>query len=213
MPDPVKRRYRSPRRTEQAALTRAQLREAAADLFLGRGFAATTMRAVAQRAGVGERTLYDAFPTKVALFEHVVGVAIVGDEQPVAAADRPELAAALAATRDGREAVRLFTGWSADLLERAGALIMVAVESAGADPAMRRFADDGARQTRVTTAAFVRGLVAHGVLDADREAEAAATTFALCSPHVHQLLRREAGRTETQYREWLDRELAGALLE
>lgn len=211
MADPVKRRYRSPRRTEQAALTRARLREAAADLFLERGFAATTMRAVAQRAGVGERTLYDAFPTKVAMFEHVVGVAIVGDEQPVAAADRPELTAALT-TRDGREAVRLFARWSADLLERAGALIMVAVESAGADPAMRRFADDGARQTRVTTAAFVRGLVAHGVLRADREAEAAATAFALCSPHAHQLLRREAGRTEVEYREWLERMLAGALL-
>ena len=66
MPGGVKRPYRSPRRTAAAAATRAAIREAAASLFLQQGYAATTMREVAARAGVGERTLYDAFPTKAA---------------------------------------------------------------------------------------------------------------------------------------------------
>ena len=211
MSETVKRPYRSRARAEQAAATRALLREAAGRLFLERGYAATSMREVARRAGVGERTLYDAFPSKAALFEHVVGVAIVGDERPVPVAERPDHLAALA-ERDGSRAVALFADLVTDLLERAGPLIMVAVESAGADESMRSFADSGAHQSRENTGAFVRALVEHGLLDAREEAAAAAGMFAVCSPHVHQIMRRHAGRTAAQYREWLEATLAATLL-
>ena len=53
------------------------------------------MRGVATAAGVGERTLYDAFPNKAALFAHTLGVAIVGDEDDVPVARRREVRAAL----------------------------------------------------------------------------------------------------------------------
>ncbi|HEX5406405.1 MAG TPA: helix-turn-helix domain-containing protein [Pseudonocardiaceae bacterium] len=59
MADPVKRAYRSPAR----AATRARIREAATRLFVAQGYVATTLRQVAAAAGVGERTLYDAFPS------------------------------------------------------------------------------------------------------------------------------------------------------
>ena len=66
MADDVKRAYRSEARAASAAATRARIRDAAARLFVERGYVATTMREVASAAGVGERTLYDAFPTKAA---------------------------------------------------------------------------------------------------------------------------------------------------
>ena len=47
------RRYRSPRREQQARRTRARIIAAAADRFLARAYAATTMRAVAADAGIG----------------------------------------------------------------------------------------------------------------------------------------------------------------
>src|SRR5262245_14651451 len=93
MPQPLKRQYRSTVRNASASATRARIREAAARLFVQNGYAATTMRAVAAEAGVGERTLYDAFPTKSALFGHTLGVATVGDELPSPVADRPEVLA------------------------------------------------------------------------------------------------------------------------
>ncbi|MFC7618804.1 helix-turn-helix domain-containing protein [Microlunatus sp. GCM10028923] len=47
--------------------TRSALLEAAAELFLERGFDATTTRQIADRAGVSEMTLFRHFPTKEAL--------------------------------------------------------------------------------------------------------------------------------------------------
>lgn len=206
----VKRPYRSVRRAQRAAATRAAIRKAAASLFVEQGFAATTMRQVAAHAEVGERTLYDAFASKVDLFHHVAGVAIVGDEAPVPAAERPEFRSALR-ERNGPDAVALFSKYVAALLERAGALIMVAVESAGADPAMRRFSDEGAAATKANTAAFVASLADHGVLAGDVD-EAAAVAFTLASPHVHQLLRVHSAWTAEAYRDWLENALVKLLL-
>lgn len=206
----VKRPYRSVRRAQRAAATRDAIRQAAAALFVEQGFAATTMRDVAARAGAGERTLYDAFPSKADLFHHVAGVAIVGDEAPLPAAERPEFRSALL-ERNGLHAVALFSEHVAALLERAGALIMVAVESAGADPAMRRFSDEGAAAAKANTAAFVASLADHGVVAGDA-AEAAAVAFALASPHVHQLLRVHSAWTAEQYQDWLENALVKLLL-
>ena len=51
------RRYRSPRREQQARRTRARITAAAARQFLARGYAAATMRAVADGAGVALPTV------------------------------------------------------------------------------------------------------------------------------------------------------------
>ena len=104
----VKRPYRSRRRAAAAAETRARIRKAAARLFVERGYTGTTLRDIAEAAGVGERTLYDAFPTKATLFGHTLDVATVGDEQPVAVEDRPEMVAAREAPDAG---VAISSSW------------------------------------------------------------------------------------------------------
>lgn len=206
----VKRTYRSPARAAAAARTRAAIRSAAAGLFLEQGFSSTTMKAVAQRAGIGERTLYDAFPTKGRLFEHLLSVAIGGDEQPVRIADRPEFREALAQP-DPHAAVRHYAAYSAAVLERAAPLITVAIESAGADPALRRIADTGAAATRANTLAFVRALAKHGHVDG-KATERAMAAYALVVPLVHQHLRRDVGWSARRYRAWLEEQLVRALL-
>lgn len=210
-PAPAKRPYASPKRAASAARTRARIREAAGRLFVEQGYAATRMREVARAAGVGERTLYDAFPTKAALFGHTLGVATVGDEEPVAVADRPEFRE-LGAETGPAETVDALIARTADLLDRAGDLIMVSVEAAGADPDMRAAADAGAAAThavylRLTTALHARGALRPG-LDPTRAAD---ILFAVVSPHVHQLLRRHRGWSADAYRDWL-RELVAAQL-
>src|SRR5215216_3119617 len=69
MAEPVKakRRYDSSRRRAQAAATRVDILDAAHRLFTQRGFAATTMEAIAAEADVALKTVYVAFETKSGL--------------------------------------------------------------------------------------------------------------------------------------------------
>ena len=82
MAGPVKptRRYESPRRREQAATTRLQILEAAERLFARDGYAATTMAAIAQEAGVALKTVYVAFQTKSGVLRAVWHLRLRGDE-------------------------------------------------------------------------------------------------------------------------------------
>lgn len=211
MSDSVKRHYRSPRREAAAAATRARIRHAAG-LFVERGYVATTMKGVAAAAGVGERTLYDAFPTKAALFGHTLGVATVGDDEPVRVADRPEIIAAREAP-DPKLAITQFVAYVVPLFERAGDLIMVSVEAAGADPDMRAAADAGAAATFEVCSAFTTRFHERGVLRDDLDATTAADiVYALSSPHLHQLLRRHRRWSRRRYQSWLESSLSQQLL-
>src|SRR5512135_3395152 len=58
--------------------TRQLIVEAAAKEFQAKGYAATCIGDVAQRAGVSTRTLYRLIPTKAALFRAVVTDSIEG---------------------------------------------------------------------------------------------------------------------------------------
>ena len=106
MNEQVNRTYRSPRRAESARQTRELIRSAAARLFTDQGISATTMRQIAKEAGVAERTVYTAFPTKTALFNEVVDVRTVGDELPIPVSDRAEFTAAQAETASSTAPLR-----------------------------------------------------------------------------------------------------------
>src|ERR1700734_2931536 len=82
------RGYRSPRREMQARRARARIIAAATQRFLAHGYAGTTMRAVAQDAGVSLPTVELAFRTKARLLKAVIDVAIAGDDEQVTMLDR-----------------------------------------------------------------------------------------------------------------------------
>lgn len=212
MSETVKRSYRSPGRASAAAATRARIRDAASRLFVEQGYAATSLRQIAKAAGVGERTLYDVFPSKAALFAHTLGVAVVGDEQPVAVAARPEITDARQQP-DPRQSIAQHVAYTADLLDRAGDLIMVSVEAAGADPDMREAADAGAAATHGVHLALAETLHTRGALRPGLDPTTAADIlYALLSPHTHQLLRRHRGWTADRYRTWMSETITRELI-
>ncbi|MGX6602240.1 TetR family transcriptional regulator [Micromonosporaceae bacterium Da 78-11] len=88
----VNRRYVSPRRQEQAQLTRRAILDAAAKLFVDPGYAATSLTAVAVEAGVAVQTLYAVFGNKRQLLSDLVDVTLAGDDEQVALPDRPFVA-------------------------------------------------------------------------------------------------------------------------
>ena len=103
-----KRVYRSPLREEQAKRTRVAVLDAAGHCFLDRGYAATTMRDVAEAAGVSVQTVFGQ-GSKAALLLGCVDRAVVGDDDDVALSAREpfvrfveatDVAGKLAAVRD-----------------------------------------------------------------------------------------------------------------
>jgi AcrR family transcriptional regulator len=85
-----RRRYQSPLRAAQAETTRAAVLAAATRLFENRGWNGTSMRDIATAAHVSVETVYSAVGSKVELLRQALDVAVVGDDAPVALADRSE---------------------------------------------------------------------------------------------------------------------------
>ncbi|MDQ1738876.1 MAG: hypothetical protein QOE53_528, partial [Pseudonocardiales bacterium] len=92
MADEVKastaRRYRSARRTEQAAGTRRRILAAAQALFTEHGYTATSVAQIAARAEVAVDTLYAAVGRKPALLRELLETALSGTDQAVPAEQR-----------------------------------------------------------------------------------------------------------------------------
>ena len=87
MPGSQNRRpYESPLRREQAATTRTRILDAAQSLFEERGYAATSIAAIAKQAGVSQGTVYLAFETKAELLRTLWNTLLRGEEDapPVA---------------------------------------------------------------------------------------------------------------------------------
>lgn len=104
----VKRPYDSSRRQAQARDTQAHIADTARTLFIERGYAATSIRDIADTAGVAVQTIYNAFDGKPAIVARIVDIAVVGDDQPVALVDREVMQQLLQET----DAVHLVDAWS-----------------------------------------------------------------------------------------------------
>ncbi|QDQ93377.1 TetR/AcrR family transcriptional regulator [Rhodococcus sp. WB9] len=207
MPETAKRPYSSPLRAESARRTRLLVRDAAARLFIDRGYVSTTVRNVAEAAGVSTRTVFTAFPGgKAELFHEVLHAAIAGD---TAAAHTP-------APRDGDPVERILdqmVGFSTDVLERAGTLMTTSIESSGADDDMRRFADEGARASAENAMTLAEGLAAHELLRPEISVQRAADVlFTVVSPQVYSMLRRQCGWDVDEYRNWVKATIRASLL-
>ena len=96
MSEPVKRRYQSTRRQEQARETRLRIIRAAHELFVAQGYGRTTIAGIAAAAGVAVETVYAAFRNKPTLLRQVWYANFRGDENDVRLLDRPEIRDVLA---------------------------------------------------------------------------------------------------------------------
>src|SRR5690606_33173098 len=159
-PERARRRYTSPLREEAARRTRETIRDAAARLFVRDGYVSTTVKNIADEAGVAVRTVFTAFPGgKAEIFREALDHAVAGDGYPRAtAAAEPEPSHAGGAVSHVDLVVEQVVRYGTAMLERAGGLLMTSVESSGADPDMRRFAADDAKATAENARTLAEGL-------------------------------------------------------
>jgi AcrR family transcriptional regulator len=199
-----RRHYRSALRAEQAERTRAALLDAAASLFVERGYAGTGMRDIATAAGVATETVYAHFSSKRLLFRAVADVAVVGDDAPLAVADRPEFAALGKGSRAERvgAAARLL----AQVHERTARLARVLREAASSD-------DDIAEMLRTTRENQRRDVESGLALIMGRPPTARERdgVWAIASPEVYLLLVEESGWSVPAYEQWMASMLGRAI--
>jgi AcrR family transcriptional regulator len=200
------------RRARRAAETKVRIIEAAAKLFVERGYAATTIDAVAAEADVAVETVYARFKNKRNLLKEYLDVSIVGDAAPVPLLDRPEVKA-MADAADQREQVRLAARIGRGVLERNAAVHAVLRAAIAVSPELDALADEDEARRNASLRAFVELLSSRGPLrDGLSVAEATDTVSALANPENYAYLTRRRGWTAARVQSWLEESLTLLLL-
>jgi AcrR family transcriptional regulator len=209
-----RRRYDSTRRQAQAAQTRQDILAAAHRLFLERGYAGTTLAAIAQAAGVVVETIYRAYGSKAELLKAVVRAAVAGGAARAAVPpeQRPAIQAVIAEP-DPRRQFELYAATQPGIHARAGPLLRVLVGAAAADPELAGVWAQLEQERLAGMGRFARQLADRGVLRPGLSAdEARDLLWTLNSLAVHDLLVLERGWPPERYRDWLAATLTRALL-
>jgi len=206
------RRYASQVRDEQARRTRRAIVTAAHDLFLAQGYAATTIDAIAEAAHVARRTVFNSVGGKAALLKLALDWAIVGDDEPVAMADRPAIKAILAEP-DPRKALLLWVQAVTDVDSRTAPLGEILTAAADIDPAAAELLAETSRNRMLGATMFTRYLASlDGLAVGMTEQHAAELCWALMDGHLYRLLVAQRGWSTADFTRWLSDSLAAALL-
>ena len=193
----ARRRYLSPQRAAQVNATRQRLLAASEILLAERGYAAVTMGAIADRAGVSPATVYLYFPGKAAV------VAALADEIVA----NPDLSVELVEREsDAVRQLRVGAAIIRRLNERSWLVADVLRSAHGGDEAL---AETWALWQRRHLEAVQRGIAALqalGALRAGLAYDAAVDAFyALAGTDVYRALVRERGWSPDRYERWLFR--------
>jgi AcrR family transcriptional regulator len=191
-----RRPYRSARRRQQAAETRALVLAAAATLFADRGWSATGMRDIAEEAGVAVETVYAHFGSKTELLLTAIDVGVVGDAEPAPLSQRPEFAALGVGSYADRisAAARLLTGVN----RRTWGLRRALYEAAGSEPQLAAKLHELERSRRDNTRQGAQMVVGRPVDD-----DVLDGLWVVMGADVFALLTQVGGRPVEDYERWL----------
>ena len=209
---PPRRAYRSPRRDAQVQATRRAVVTAAHDLFVEVGYAAATVDAIAERAGVSRKTVFTAVGGKAVLLDRALDLALRGDEDHRPVDERPEIRAEAEET-DPVRLVHLWVRRLAVIERRVARLALVLAVAADGDAEVARLHERSERGRREMAHRFAAHLAEIGGLRRGVDVERAEVLAALVSePLVFQRLVVEAGWTVAAYARWMQQTLVDALL-
>ncbi len=194
------RRYDSTLRRRQAEQNRRSILDAATTLFAERGWS-VAVRDIADVAGTSIETIYAHFGSKPDLLKQVLDVGVVGDDEPVALAERPEFTA-LAHGSPGERAAAAAALVTAISRQTSGVQRTLR-EAAATEPELAARLEEARGRQRLN-------VQDGGAMVAGRELSSAVATglWAVLSAEVYELLTGSAGWSPDQYEQWL----AGAII-
>jgi AcrR family transcriptional regulator len=183
-------------RERKAQLTRDEILRAARHLFAERGYARTSVRDIAQTAGVSAQTVYDSVGSKQAL------VASLNDLID-AEADIAGLARAAAESDDPSELAATNARITRSILEHCGDIVHALVTGAAAEPELAAVLAEGQRrhvEGAGRIVALLRQLDALGSIDPD---EAVETLAAITDVRFALVLQESYGWSLDRLESWM----------
>jgi len=186
----------------RAERTERRIVDAAAELFVTRGYRGTTLSDVAKAAGVSDRTVYVRFDSKADLLKRVVDVAVVGDTQAIDLAHRDWVLTAMnAATL--QERVAADASGTAELMARIAPVLAVALQVEADEPLIAAASQAAREATYAQVRAFWTKLRADGLMDPGSDLEWVITTSALlANAETYLHMTRTIRWTPADYELW-----------
>lgn len=204
-PQTPRRRYDSLRRVAQSRQTHADIATAARRVFVSRGWAGATVRAVAEEAEVSVPTVYAAYGNKKGLVQALIDAADLSAE-PARLVDRLETAA------EPVEQLAAMAAYDRRLFERSGDLIAVLREAGRAEPELA----DVYRDCRLAADRTRREVFSgwpDGALCREVDLATAVDIYAaLCNVDMYVVLTVERGWAPERVEQWWTEMLSRALL-
>lgn len=198
-------------RRERALQTRLRIARAATDLFATAGYSATTMEAVASRAGVAVQTVYFVFHTKPRLLVEAVQIAGGGNEGASDVMARSWIQDVIAAP-DGARRLALAIEHGSLIYQRIGPLWPTIVAALG-EPEVREAWGRIVEGRREGMRRIIELMASRRELRAGLEpALAADILFGLHRHELYLAFTGEAGWTFDRYRAWTYATLCRQLL-
>lgn len=185
------------------------MKDAARQLFLAHGYAATTITDIADAAGVAPQTVYFVFGSKAALLSAIVDAEIVGDADAIPLLERPNVRR-IGQVPDPVRRLRRIAAVTCDITRRVAPLYEM-VRGGAADADVRDLLDRHEEQRWRTHRAFV------GMIDGEFAAgvsadEAADRLYTILSHEVFWLLVRRRGWSTARWRRYVADECVRQLL-
>lgn len=210
--DPVKptRRYDSTGRAAQALRNRTAILDAASRQFLERGYASTTVAAIAREAGVSVETVYKAVGGKAELVRAIYERGLTGRHQLSAYQRSDEMREQ---ETNPRTILRYWAGLIAELAPEVSPIRLLMRSAAAADPALAEVLkeSDDERLTRMRHNA--RFLAKRGYLRRGMTASEAADVIWTCtSAELYELLVKRRGWSLPRFERFVGDFLISALL-
>jgi AcrR family transcriptional regulator len=188
-------------RRERSRVTRVRVIDAAASLFVERGYVAATIEDVAERAAVAVQTVYYVFGTKPKLLSAVLDASIAGDVEPVPVLERSWVGG-LRKQHDVGSTMERLVDDSVTILSRTSPLYEV-VRRAAADPEVNQLLQETRRRRRSDQRALIEILSSAGRLRPDLDVDTAADVFyGLINEEVFQLFVRDCGWDVERLKRW-----------
>ncbi|HEY6684564.1 MAG TPA: helix-turn-helix domain-containing protein [Propionibacteriaceae bacterium] len=205
-----KRKYSSAVREEQAARTRTRILDAAAELFLERGYARTTMKDIAVQADVARDTVHAIFGSKARVLTALIDHRLVPDGSVTNVTQLPE-ALAIKDEVDQRKQIELFAKFIAGISTELRPVFEILRTASAVEPEMAKVFEEMNQFRMNNMRTYASWIAARGPLRVSTR-QAGEIIWALASLDVARMLCDELGWTESQHARWLSDTLIRTLL-
>jgi AcrR family transcriptional regulator len=192
--------------------TRRTIVEAAARMFSELGYRGTSIGRIASEAGVAVQTIYNAVGPKHEILSRVLDFAAAGDRAPVPV---PEFMRERAESEsDPRRIIALTVDFWRGALPRTAPIFRLIAEAAATDPEIAALERTRAAQRLHNYRQAAQILAERGALRPGLSTDdAAATFFAIGSPHTYRTLVLEGDWDDDHWAAWAGAALEAALLD